>query len=116
MRAPPSARDSRPARPPLWSLLIPAFQMPDEIAHYAYAEHVAQTGRPPAERPHPAPRALAGRFGEVARRPENAGAWTRLDLRDLDRAQRAGLSRQSPAYSYGATPQPPLYYALAAIP
>ena len=30
-----------------WSLILPPFQVPDEIAHYAYVEYVVQAGRLP---------------------------------------------------------------------
>jgi 4-amino-4-deoxy-L-arabinose transferase-like glycosyltransferase len=32
-----------------WSLLIPAWQAPDEIAHFAYVQHFAETGKPSAD-------------------------------------------------------------------
>jgi 4-amino-4-deoxy-L-arabinose transferase-like glycosyltransferase len=32
----------------VWSLIVPPFQVPDEQAHVAYAQYVAETGRPPS--------------------------------------------------------------------
>jgi predicted membrane protein DUF2142 len=108
-----------------WSLLTPPFQIPDEPAQYAYAEHVAQTGRPPAEAPFslrvgfsPEEALVVSdlRSDEVAGHPENSGPWLALDQRQLERDLHAHASRHGDGYSYGATPQPPLYYALAAVP
>lgn len=31
-----------------WSLIVPPFQVPDEPAHVAYAQYIAETGRPPS--------------------------------------------------------------------
>jgi len=109
-----------------WSLLLPPFQLPDEPAQYAYAEHVAQTGAPPAEHaPNPLRLDLSPderialrdlRSNEIGGHLANAGLWTRTEQDRLQRDLHAGFSRRSDGYSFGATPQPPLYYALAAIP
>lgn len=107
-----------------WSLLTPPFQIPDEPAQYAYAEHVAQTGRPPAERPlstdvgaSPEEQLVIRdlRSASVAGHLENAGIWLQPEQQRLTRDLGRHLSRQGDGYSYGATPQPPLYYALAAV-
>jgi 4-amino-4-deoxy-L-arabinose transferase-like glycosyltransferase len=107
-----------------WSLLSPPFQKPDEPAHYAYVEHLAQTGRPPAEAP-PSVRVGLSPEQQIAMRdlrsdqigpdPANAGIWLALEQRRLQHDLHAGLSRHGDGYSFGATPQPPLYYALAAV-
>jgi 4-amino-4-deoxy-L-arabinose transferase-like glycosyltransferase len=108
-----------------WSLLTPPFQIPDEPAQYAYAEHVAQTGRPPAEQPFSLRVGFSPeealvlrdlRSNDVAGHPKNAGPWLAIEQRRLERDLHAGASRHGDGYSYGATPQPPLSYALAAIP
>jgi 4-amino-4-deoxy-L-arabinose transferase-like glycosyltransferase len=31
-----------------WSLIVPPFQVPDEQSHVAYAQYIAETGRPPS--------------------------------------------------------------------
>ncbi len=110
-----------------WSLITPPFQTPDETAHYAYAEHVARDGRPPVDRPHAGPgevffseeqeaalHALA--FGEVVHHPENSGIWSPTQQRQLEQALAVERSRDADGYTFGTGPQPPLYYALAAIP
>jgi len=106
-----------------WSLTSPPFQKPDEPAQWAYVEHLAQTGRPPAEAPASvrvgeSPEEQAAmrdlRTNEVGPDPANTGVWLALEQRRLQHDLRAGLSRRGDGYSFGATPQPPLYYALAA--
>lgn len=110
-----------------WSIVLPPFQLPDEIGHYAYVEHLAQAHRPPAERPDAEPFLLdvspallaayrdtkAEQVGGDAR---DKGVWSALDQRTLARDEQAPLSRSAGDYSYASTPQPPLYYALAAVP
>ncbi len=106
-----------------WSLTSPPFQKPDEPAQWAYVEHLAQTGRPPAEAPasirvgESPEEAVAMRdlrTNEVGPDPADTGVWLALEQRRLERDLHAGLSRLGDGYSFGATPQPPLYYALAA--
>lgn len=107
-----------------WSLLTPPFQKPDEPAHYAYVEHLAQTGRPPAEAPMSV-RVGASPEQQIAMRdlrsdqigpdPANVGIWLAPEQRRLQHDLHAGPSRHADGYSFGATPQPPLYYGLAAI-
>jgi 4-amino-4-deoxy-L-arabinose transferase-like glycosyltransferase len=106
----------------VWGVVVPPFQVPDEISHFGYAQYVAETGKAP---------------------PQGAGAQyslqEQLALSDLDfypvvghdqqrgimtpeedRSLRAGLATNpSPVGEGGtssATNQPPLYYALEAIP
>ena len=107
-----------------WSLLSPPFQKPDEPAHWAYVEHVAQNGRPPAEatpsvRVGASPDQEVGmrdlRSNEIGPDPANTGVGLALEQQRLQRDLHAGFSRDGDGYSFGATPQPPLYYALAAV-
>jgi hypothetical protein len=107
-----------------WSLITPAFQVPDEQTHAAYAQQIAETGRPPiARRGHErlAPELVAAmrgtRFGTLAARTFGAAVWSPLQQRQLDADLHAGLSRRSENDTAGpASPEPPLYYALEAIP
>lgn len=106
----------------VWALITPAFRFPDEIDHYAYVEQIAREGRPPSPGQDPArsdevDAAARGLDLQVELGAEPSPAiWhepgdDRL-RRLLDRAGDANGN----AVSFGATPQPPLYYALAAIP
>jgi hypothetical protein len=107
-----------------WSLITPAFQVPDEQTHVAYAQEVAEAGRPPvarrgAERLAPELLAAMGatRFGTLEARTFGTAVWSRLQQRRLDAGLHAGLARRSANDTAGpAAPEPPLYYALAAIP
>jgi hypothetical protein len=106
----------------VWGVVVPPFQVPDEIAHFGYAQYLAQAGKPPPQGPLPpysAQEQLALEnlnFFTVIGRPQMRVILTKAE----DRALRAALATHpSPAGEGGATPitnQPPLYYALEAIP
>ncbi|HEX7292410.1 MAG TPA: DUF2142 domain-containing protein [Conexibacter sp.] len=109
-----------------WSLILPPFQVPDEIAHYAYVEYVVQARRLPPEGP-PEPFRLdlsadlravyrAVQAEEVAGKPENKGVWSPLEQQALERHEHTDADRDAAGYSYSATPQPPLYYLLESVP
>jgi hypothetical protein len=107
-----------------WSLITPAFQVPDEQTHAAYAQQLGEAGRPPVDRrgeERLAPElvaAMAGtRFGSLDARTFGAAVTSPLQQRRLDAALHRGLARRSANDSAGpAAPEPPLYYALEAIP
>ena len=107
-----------------WSLITPAFQVPDEQTHLGYAQQLAETGRPPVARrgdERLAPELVAAmesaRFGELGTRTYAAAVWSRSQQRQLDAVLHAGLARRSENDTAGpAAPEPPLYYALEAIP
>jgi hypothetical protein len=106
----------------IWTVVIPPFQIPDEVVHFAYAQYIAETGQPPPQGPLPqySPQEYAALGGllttSVIGRPDIRGPVSA----DEDRALRAALAADpSPVGPGGASPatnQPPLYYALAAIP
>src|SRR5439155_19887715 len=33
----------------VWGIVVPPFQVPDEIAHFGYAQYVAEHGKPPPQ-------------------------------------------------------------------
>jgi len=107
-----------------WSLITPAFQVPDEQTHVAYAQQVAETDRPPVDRrgeERLAPELVAAlrgtRFGALEARTFAAAVTSPLQQRRLNADLHAALARRSPNGSAGpAAPEPPLYYALEAIP
>jgi hypothetical protein len=107
-----------------WSLITPAFQVPDEQTHAAYAQQIGEAGRPPVAE-HRVERlapelvaAMAGtRFGSLDARTFGAVVASPLQQRALDAALHGGLARRSASHDAGpAAPEPPLYYALEAIP
>jgi hypothetical protein len=106
-----------------WSIVTPAFQVPDETDHFAYVKQLAETGHLPesnSERVSTEELAvLVGlRHYYVAHEPQNhtiAGSQEENELqRYLALAARTSETG-SPAAGVAAS-QPPLYYALEAIP
>jgi 4-amino-4-deoxy-L-arabinose transferase-like glycosyltransferase len=106
-----------------WSLLTPAFQVPDEQSHYAYTEYLVQHGRPPVSAP---TNLYSGseeaamqdlRFGPMRFVPGNVGVWSRLEQATLQhdlQTQRDRSGGNGAAREVGG--EPPLYYALEAVP
>jgi len=109
-----------------WALLLPPFQGPDEDAHFAYVQQLAETGN--------LPDASGGNGRNVSSEQERAMAWVKLrSLRgipgdrpawseaDERRWRRIEASLSGDASADGLGPNavgqnPPLYYALEAIP
>jgi hypothetical protein len=106
----------------IWGVVVPPFQVPDEIAHFGYAQYLAETGKPPPQGPRGqySPQeqlALENlNFFGVIGRSQMRGIFTNAE----DRVLREVLARHpTPLGEGGTTPitnQPPLYYALEAIP
>jgi 4-amino-4-deoxy-L-arabinose transferase-like glycosyltransferase len=105
-----------------WSLISPPFQVPDEISHVAYVQYLAETGK--------APHHVAGdymseeerqtleslRFFKVVGQGANRPIWTADEQRALDAVEAAPLDRVSDGSSSTAVNNPPLFYALQAVP
>lgn len=106
----------------VWSLLTPPFQVPDEPQHVAYAQYLAETGKLP--RPVPGSvfsdeeaAATAGeRMNGVIGNPRGRPPWNVIQANALRSDLNAGLSRRSQGGASSATNNPPLYYALEAVP
>ncbi len=106
----------------IWGVVVPPFQVPDEISHFAYAQYLAETGKAP-------PQGAGAQYSD-----EEQGVLERLDFfAVIGRAGQRGIltpaenhavsaflaTHPSPVGQGGAsstTNQPPLYYALEAIP
>ncbi len=108
-----------------WDIAQPAFQGPDEIAHFAYVQHLAETGSIPSasgtkhSSSSEVQRALiqlnlASLLGNAAARP----GWSSADLALWHQAERqlAPGSRANGAGPNSTAGNPPLYYAVMAIP
>jgi 4-amino-4-deoxy-L-arabinose transferase-like glycosyltransferase len=114
-----------------WNVALPAFQGPDEIGHYAYLEHLAQTGEIPSPTTAAPSREarnaltllnLEALMGNLSGRP----AWSGADIALYRRAQAtppAGAASAASNANQFATyltrniaKNPPLYYAAMAIP
>jgi 4-amino-4-deoxy-L-arabinose transferase-like glycosyltransferase len=104
----------------VWAIVTPPFHVPDETGHVVYAQHLAETGQVPDEpgeqpfSPELAAFLVELRFNEVVgRRNERA-----IPSEAFDRSVDALVDDPpSPVGAGGAietSPQPPLYYTLAA--
>jgi 4-amino-4-deoxy-L-arabinose transferase-like glycosyltransferase len=115
-----------------WNLVTPAFQGPDEVAHFAYVQYLAETGHLPR-----APQAQLGEASLLAlgsteqqdaltwlnlqptiKNPNSKPAWTAADRRLWDRIERSAPrgSRANGGASNTIAKNPPLYYAVMAVP
>jgi 4-amino-4-deoxy-L-arabinose transferase-like glycosyltransferase len=103
-----------------WALVTPVFHVPDEVSHFAYTQYLAETGELPREnadlRYSPEQEGVIGATGFYLVVGESRGRppWTRVQDRVLDDAPAASPVGSGNAQS--ATNNPPLYYALQAVP
>ena len=109
-----------------WVLVLPPFQGPDEEIHFAYVQHVAETGKPPVRyggtgRSYSTEEAEAMKWGNFYVLRGILGArpgWTEAEQRRWSEVE-ASLPGEASANGDGPNParqNPPLYYALEAIP
>jgi 4-amino-4-deoxy-L-arabinose transferase-like glycosyltransferase len=106
----------------IWGVVVPPFQVPDEISHFGYAQYLAETGRPPPQgagaqySPEEQDTLEALDFFSVIGRAGQRGILTPTE----DHTLRALLATHPSPLGEGgassATNQPPLYYALEAVP
>ncbi|HXN37318.1 MAG TPA: DUF2142 domain-containing protein [Solirubrobacteraceae bacterium] len=105
-----------------WSVITPPFESPDEPVHVAYVRYLAETGRLPTRTgslSFEEAIALEGvHLQTVAKRPENQTISTQAQQETLEQDLQLGKSSPEKGGSYAgaAAAQPPLYYALQAIP
>jgi hypothetical protein len=105
-----------------WSLITPAFQVPDEVAHVAYVQSLGESGKPPANPPaltlstEQATVMKDTGFGGVPAVTSRAAGWSQQPKHDLSVDLARPLSRRLTISAGEAEPEPPLYYALEAIP
>jgi hypothetical protein len=103
----------------VWAVLVPAFWVADEPVHFGYTQYLAETGHVPREIvPEPvfsdeereSYRAIGFRvLGRPSYRPD-------LDRRMDRRLDSGRLNRVEPKSAGYAVNNPPLYYALEAVP
>jgi 4-amino-4-deoxy-L-arabinose transferase-like glycosyltransferase len=106
-----------------WSLITPPFQVPDENAHYGYVAQVAERGTVPRI---VQPEAMLSPledytlgsllFYEIVGQRANPSPMSQLQQRTVEEFERSHLSRVGSGDALSATNNPPLYYALEAIP
>ena len=105
----------------IWTVVVPPFQIPDEISHFAYAQYLAEKGKPPPQGPgaqySPQEQETLNKldFFQVIGRPYARGIISPSEDRSLREATR-GLTPVGEGGASAATSQPPLYYALEVIP
>jgi 4-amino-4-deoxy-L-arabinose transferase-like glycosyltransferase len=104
-----------------WSLITPPFQAPDEPAHFAYAQLLAEAGRLPSnnqgdvsQEEETVVKAL-NQTG-VQWHPEVGTISSPRARRELHEALTLPLNRVGPGGAGVAASEPPLYYALETIP
>jgi 4-amino-4-deoxy-L-arabinose transferase-like glycosyltransferase len=106
-----------------WSFITPPFQAPDETDHFAYVEQLVKTGRLPSSsaETYSADEAIALKDlhePEVSLQPGNHTISSRAEQQTLQEelTRVAGLNVPATGAAGVAASQPPLYYALEAIP
>lgn len=103
-----------------WSIITPPFQGRDEVDHFAYVAHLAETGGLPTSSAHAYPpgeqQVLNGlHYGEVRFTPYLPSISSEAEQRSLQRDVAASGSLIGPAAG-GTTSEPPFFYALQTIP
>jgi hypothetical protein len=104
-----------------WSVISPPFQLPDEPSHFAYAQHLAETGHLPSSSGGEFPPAEEVALAYLLQRQvrfsqENHTIASRAEQQRLESALSIPLSRSEPGDAGLSASEPPLYYALETIP
>lgn len=104
-----------------WSLITPPFLALDEPDHFAYVQNLAENVRLPSssKSEYSEEEALALedlQHSQVRFRPAGHTIFSAGAQEKLERDMAGQLSRSGPGGSGVATSEPPLYYALAAVP
>jgi 4-amino-4-deoxy-L-arabinose transferase-like glycosyltransferase len=104
-----------------WSFITPPFQVPDEPAHFAYAQQLAETGQlPTSSEDQYSPEETTAlrdlRQEHVHHEPKNLSISSLAEQHRLQHDLAAPLSREDQGDAGVAASEPPLYYALETIP
>jgi 4-amino-4-deoxy-L-arabinose transferase-like glycosyltransferase len=106
-----------------WSIVTPAFQVPDEPDHFAYVKQLAERGQlPTSDSEQLSPEELAVLEGlhsfAVRQQPQDRTISSSAEEAQLQKALASAskLPRSGSPDAGVATNQPPLYYAVEAIP
>jgi 4-amino-4-deoxy-L-arabinose transferase-like glycosyltransferase len=104
-----------------WSVITPPFQAPDEPSHFAYVQQLAETATLPrtgggSYSPEEETALRDLRQSEVQWHPEVHTITTRAEQGRLQDDLSQSLGRTGEGGAGVASTQPPLYYALEAIP
>jgi len=105
-----------------WSIVTPAFQAPDEPDHFAYVKQLAETGTlPNSDKEESSSAELvytldAIGYYQIRQQPQHHTIASHAEQQNLE-AELANSPHDKGSSAAGvATTQPPLYYALEAIP
>jgi hypothetical protein len=103
-----------------WSLITPPFQVMNEPSHFAYVQYLAETGHLPTSNslsyaPDEEIALEDVKQEQVRYSPQYHPIFTERQQRSLERDLALPLPRIDPAAGFAAS-EPPLYYALEAIP
>lgn len=103
-----------------WSVITPPFHVPDENAHVAYVQYLAETGEPPGLPDAPvyssqeAELLDAVEFGGVVGRPRDRAIASEEQDDAVDAAGDRSVPRDNGGGTLSNSNQPPLYYGLQA--
>ncbi len=108
----------------VWVFVLPPFQAPDETTHVAYVQRLAETGERPGESSRPEfsteQRTVMDAIGteRIIRRPQEKvlDGPAREAADAVVRAAEQRAPRDDGGGASTVSPQPPLFYALAAVP
>ncbi len=104
-----------------WSVISPPFQVPDEPSHFAYVQHLAETGSLPTNGGEDFPSieevALSDlKYAEVLEHPAVGTISSEAQQRKLEHDLAIPYQRTGSGAAGVAATEPPLYYALETIP
>jgi 4-amino-4-deoxy-L-arabinose transferase-like glycosyltransferase len=106
-----------------WSLIVPPFEVPDENAHYAYVQQVAERGTVPRDATpggslSPAEDATLAEIGfyRIAGPPHDPAPFSQAQQRAIEAVGQRRLSTRGSGDALTATANPPLYYVLQVVP
>jgi 4-amino-4-deoxy-L-arabinose transferase-like glycosyltransferase len=106
-----------------WSLIVPPFEVPDENAHYAYVQQVAERATVPRNvlpegMLSPAEDQMLGAvlFYQVVGESQSPAPMSELQQQAVEKAEHEHLSTLGSGDALSATNNPPLYYMLEAVP
>ncbi len=106
-----------------WSLITPPFEVPDENAHYAYVQELAERGKlPHVVNPEgffgPAEDEMLATIGfyTIVGRPHDPAPFSTLQQRQVEELERRHLRTTGSGDAFTATNNPPLFYVLQAVP
>jgi hypothetical protein len=106
-----------------WTFVTPAFQAPDENAHFGYVQYLAETGHLPGRKPgapvfstEQAKAAVASNADQAAAQLPVKMDWSSKDFRDWRSAESSltGRDRKDAGGPNPASNNPPLYYLVEA--